>query len=72
MKLNKRLEGHQENHNTSMKDGVIADSDVAEQMIKFYKKVHKGRSISNQNCYLVLRATNVERRAIRVSGRCWS
>ena len=31
-----------------MKDGVIADFEVAEQMIKhFIRKVHKGRSISN-------------------------
>ena len=31
-----------------MKDGVIADFEVAEQMIKhFIQKVHKGRTLSN-------------------------
>ncbi len=53
-----------------MKDGVIADFDVAEQMIKsFIKKVHKGRSISNPQIVICVPsgATNVERRAIRES-----
>ena len=35
-----------------MKDGVIADFEAAEQMIKVLKKVHKGRSILTSNCYL--------------------
>ena len=53
-----------------MKDGVIADFDVAEQMIKhFIQKVHKGRSISNPQIVICVPsgATNVERRAIRES-----
>ena len=53
-----------------MKDGVIADFEVAEQMIKsFIKKVHKGRSISNPQIVICVPsgATNVERRAIRES-----
>ncbi len=53
-----------------MKDGVIADFDVAEQMIKsFIKKVHKGRSLSNPQIVICVPsgATNVERRAIRES-----
>jgi rod shape-determining protein MreB len=53
-----------------MKDGVIADFDVAEQMIKhFIRKVHKGRSFSNPQIVICVPsgATNVERRAIRES-----
>ncbi len=53
-----------------MKDGVIADFEVAEQMIKsFIKKVHRGRSISNPQIVICVPsgATNVERRAIRES-----
>ena len=53
-----------------MKDGVIADFDVAEQMIKsFIKKVHRGRSLSNPQIVICVPsgATNVERRAIRES-----
>ncbi len=53
-----------------MKDGVIADFEVAEQMIKhFIKKVHKGRTISNPQIVICVPtgATNVERRAIRES-----
>ena len=53
-----------------MKDGVIADFEVAEQMIKsFIKKVHKGRSLSNPQIVICVPsgATNVERRAIRES-----
>ncbi len=53
-----------------MKDGVIADFNVAEQMIKsFIKKVHKGRSLSNPQIVICVPsgATNVERRAIRES-----
>ena len=53
-----------------MKDGVIADFEVAEQMIKhFIQKVHKGRSLSNPQIVICVPsgATNVERRAIRES-----
>jgi len=53
-----------------LKDGVIADFEVAEQMIKhFIKKVHKGRTISNPQIVICVPsgATNVERRAIRES-----
>ena len=53
-----------------MKDGVIADFEVAEQMIKhFIKKVHSGRTISNPQIVICVPSgsTNVERRAIRES-----
>ena len=53
-----------------MKDGVIADFDIAEQMIKYFiKKVHKGRGLSNPQIVICVPsgATNVERRAIRES-----
>jgi len=53
-----------------MKDGVIADFDVAEQMIKhFIRKVHRGRTISNPQIVICVPSgsTNVERRAIRES-----
>jgi len=53
-----------------LKDGVIADFEVAEQMIKhFIQKVHKGRTISNPQIVICVPsgATNVERRAIRES-----
>ena len=53
-----------------MKDGVIADFEVAEQMIKhFIQKVNKGRTISNPQIVICVPsgATNVERRAIRES-----
>ena len=53
-----------------MKDGVIADFEVAEQMIKhFIQKVSKGRTISNPQIVICVPsgATNVERRAIRES-----
>jgi len=53
-----------------MKDGVIADFEVAEQMIKsFIKKVHKGRTLSNPQIVICVPtgATNVERRAIKES-----
>jgi len=53
-----------------MKDGVIADFEVAEQMIKhFIRKVHRGRTISNPQIVICVPsgATNVERRAIRES-----
>jgi rod shape-determining protein MreB len=53
-----------------MKDGVIADFEVAEQMIKhFIKKVHKGRALTNPQIVICVPsgATNVERRAIRES-----
>ena len=54
-----------------MKDGVIADFEVAEQMIKhFIQKAHKGRrTMSNPQIVICVPsgATNVERRAIRES-----
>ena len=53
-----------------MKDGVIADFEVAEQMIKhFIRKVNKGKTISNPQIVICVPsgATNVERRAIRES-----
>tara|TARA_Y100000590_G_scaffold164519_1_gene188495 strand:+ start:1996 stop:3036 length:1041 start_codon:yes stop_codon:yes gene_type:complete len=53
-----------------MKDGVIADFEIAEQMIKhFIRKVHRGRTISNPQIVICVPsgATNVERRAIRES-----
>ena len=53
-----------------MKDGVIADFEVAEQMIKhFIQKVNKGRALSNPQIVICVPsgATNVERRAIRES-----
>ena len=54
-----------------MKDGVIADFEVAEQMIKhFIQKAHRGRrTISNPQIVICVPsgATNVERRAIRES-----
>jgi rod shape-determining protein MreB len=53
-----------------MKDGVIADFEVAEQMIKsFIRKVHSGRTLSNPQIVICVPtgATNVERRAIRES-----
>ena len=53
-----------------MKDGVIADFEVAEQMIKsFIKKVHSGRTLANPQIVICVPtgATNVERRAIRES-----
>ena len=54
-----------------MKDGVIADFEVAEQMIKhFIQKAHRGRRIiSNPQIVICVPsgATNVERRAIRES-----
>ena len=53
-----------------LKDGVIADFEVAEQMIKhFIKKVHKGRALTNPQIVICVPsgATNVERRAIRES-----
>ena len=53
-----------------MKDGVIADFEVAEQMIKhFIQKVHKGRTLTNPQIVICIPsgATNVERRAIRES-----
>ena len=54
-----------------MKDGVIADFEVAEQMIKhFIQKANRGRkTISNPQIVICVPsgATNVERRAIRES-----
>jgi len=53
-----------------MKDGVIADFEIAEQMIKsFIQKVHKGRTLSNPQIVICVPsgATNVERRAIKES-----
>lgn len=51
-----------------MRDGVIADFEIAEEMIKYFiKKVHKGRALSNPQIVICVPsgATNVERRAIR-------
>ena len=53
-----------------MRDGVIADFEVAEEMIKYFiKKVHKGMALSNPQIVICVPsgATNVERRAIRES-----
>tara|TARA_B100000029_G_scaffold513192_1_gene611977 strand:+ start:694 stop:1728 length:1035 start_codon:yes stop_codon:yes gene_type:complete len=53
-----------------MKDGVIADFEVAEQMIKhFIQKIHNRKSFSNPQVIICVPsgATNVERRAIRES-----
>ena len=53
-----------------MKDGVIADFDIAEAMIKhFIKKVHKKSLFANPNIVICVPsgATNVERRAIKES-----
>ena len=53
-----------------MKDGVIADFDIAEAMIKhFIKKVHKKSFFANPNIVICVPsgATNVERRAIKES-----
>jgi len=53
-----------------MKDGVIADFDIAEAMIKhFIKKVHKKSMFANPNIVICVPsgATNVERRAIKES-----
>ena len=54
-----------------MKDGVIADFEVAEQMIKhFIRKVHRGRTLSNPQIVICVPSgvTEVERRAVRDSG----
>ncbi len=53
-----------------LKDGVIADFEVAEQMIKhFIQKIHNRRAFSNPQIVICVPsgATNVERRAIRES-----
>ena len=53
-----------------MKDGVIADFDIAEAMIKYFiKKVHKKSFFANPNIVICVPtgATNVERRAIKES-----
>ena len=53
-----------------MKDGVIADFDIAEAMIKhFIKKVHKKSFFANPIIVICVPsgATNVERRAIKES-----
>ena len=53
-----------------MKDGVIADFEVAEQMIKYFiQKIHNRKSFSNPQVIICVPsgATNVERRAIRES-----
>ena len=53
-----------------MKDGVIADFEVAEQMIKhFIQKIHNRKLLSNPQIIICVPsgATNVERRAIRES-----
>jgi rod shape-determining protein MreB len=50
-----------------LRDGVIADFDVAEEMIKhFIRKVHNRRSFASPNRHLrALGLDRVERRAIR-------
>ena len=51
-----------------MRDGVIADFEIAEEMIKYFiKKVHKRSTLSNPQIVICVPsgATNVERRAIR-------
>ena len=53
-----------------MRDGVIADFEIAEEMIKYFiRKVHKGRVLTNPKIVICVPsgATNVERRAIRES-----
>jgi len=53
-----------------MKDGVIADFEVAEEMIKYFiRKVNKGMALTNPQIVICVPsgATNVERRAIRES-----
>ena len=53
-----------------LKDGVIADFEIAEQMIKhFIQKIHNRKSFSNPQVIICVPsgATNVERRAIRES-----
>ena len=53
-----------------MKDGVIADFDIAESMIKhFIKKIHKKSFFASPNIVICVPsgATNVERRAIKES-----
>ena len=53
-----------------MKDGVIADFEVAEQMLKhFIQKIHNRKSFSNPQIIICVPSgsTNVERRAIRES-----
>ena len=52
-----------------MRDGVIADFDVTEEMIKhFIRKVHNRRSLQSADCCLCASgATAVERRAIQES-----
>ena len=53
-----------------MKDGVIADFEVAEQMIKYFiNKIHNRKSFTNPQVIICVPsgATNVERRAIRES-----
>lgn len=56
-----------------LKDGVIADFDVAEEMIKhFIKKVHNSRSFTSPQIVICIPycATAVERRAIQESAEC--
>ena len=53
-----------------MRDGVIADFEVAEEMIKYFiRKVNKGWALTNPQIVICVPsgATNVERRAIRES-----
>ena len=53
-----------------MKDGVIADFEVAEQMLKYFiQKIHNRKSFSNPQIIICVPSgsTNVERRAIRES-----
>lgn len=56
-----------------LKDGVIADFDVAEEMIKYFiKKVHNRRSFTSPQVVICIPygATAVERRAIQESAEC--
>ena len=56
-----------------LKDGVIADFDVAEEMIKYFiKKVHNMRSFTSPQVVICIPygATAVERRAIQESAEC--
>ncbi len=56
-----------------LKDGVIADFDVAEEMIKYFiKRVHNRRSFTSPQVVICIPygATAVERRAIQESAEC--
>lgn len=56
-----------------LKDGVIADFDVAEEMIKYFiKRVHNRRTFTSPQVVICIPygATAVERRAIQESAEC--